>query len=230
MENFGQVIVANLPIIGKTILGIIGAGLIIFAIIFILYRYRHKIRANVPADMYSINQDGNIIAKERIWGYEDPEDNIKKVYFKQLEESISLANATPILEKGRGKIRRVYQLFRYADGKIIISNPKLTPFNSQDGQEYIFQVDNELNPYKSWFASETVRAVEQRFKSEYKDQQKRMVFIMVACFVACVVIIGIGVYFATKIGMLSLEMSFSGLNSQTNLLITALQQNVSVVN
>lgn len=237
MTEVMEIIVTNLPMIGKTIAGIIGFGLVTFAIIYILYKNRHKIKANVCADLYLINIDGNLISKERIWGYEDPENMVKEVYFKKLEETLSLENAVPILEKAVGKIRKVYQVFRYPDGKTIISNPKIVPFCAKvkKGKEYfeedyLFQCDNQLLDYKRWYSSEIIRAVEQRYREQMKDGQKKMMFMMVASFIACVVIVGIGVYFSTKIGILSLEMSFSGLTQQTNLLVTALQQNVSVIN
>lgn len=229
MTDMMALVVQYLPQIGKTIMTLMGVLVVGAIFLYVLHKNREALKANVCADLYHISAEGNILSKERIWGHEDKENKIKEVYFKKLEETLSLENAVPILEKATGKIRKVYQVFKYPDGKIVISNPSILPFEYENNT-FIFKVDNQLLDYKRWYASEVLRAAEQRYREESLVASKKNMIMMTGAFIACVAIVGIGVYFSVKLGMLSITMGYDNVATQADLLRTVMQQNMTILN
>ena len=216
MSNTAQAVMG--AIFDSAIFILIGLAIIIIfgVVIFMLIKNRHKIFANAWVEVLGVNSDHNIINRRMLPGKIDKGNNMKEIFVKDLEETLSIENVYP-LKSGK---RDLYYAVQVPDGKIYVVNPSII--------ENTFTFDSQFLDYKRWYSYIIPTLYQDLMQDQIEKATRKVIVLTIASIIGACVIIGTAIYFGFKLGWFSVSQTSNTVQTITGSL-KALSQNVTLV-
>lgn len=157
MANFKSLFLDMVPEFGWLIVVVLGLLMFLGIGAALIFKFRHRIFSNAKALMFTVNYEGSVIGVKKLFGKIDKDNSLKEIYFREIEETLSIENVLPI---NLGK-QKYYIISQLMDGSFKVVNPKI--------DQTLMVLDNKLLDYKRWFAT----VVPQIYEATHKEELQK---------------------------------------------------------